>query len=93
MKDLGKNRRPRQRKLVTGTARWIEKPSGPSLWGRLSINANGKTTEYDFRAFTKGKYENKKVTVHGSNSMKSRGFCKAEGRFEPQNAHLRSRTP
>jgi hypothetical protein len=34
-----------------------------------------------------------KVTVHGSNSMKSRGFCKAEGRFEPQNAHLRSRTP
>jgi hypothetical protein len=33
------------------------------------------------------------VTVHGSNSMKSRGFCKAEGRFEPQNAHLRSRTP
>jgi RNA polymerase sigma-70 factor (ECF subfamily) len=24
--------------------------------------------------------------------MKSRGFCKAEGRFEPQNAHLRSRT-
>jgi hypothetical protein len=33
------------------------------------------------------------VTVHGSNSMKSRGFCKAEGRFEPQNAHLRSQTP
>jgi len=48
-------RKPRQLKPVTGSARWIDKPSGPSLWGRLAItNANGQTTEYDVQAFLEG---------------------------------------
>jgi hypothetical protein len=49
------SRKPRQMKPVSGTTRWIEKPSGPHLWGRIAItNANGETREYDFRAFLEG---------------------------------------
>jgi hypothetical protein len=48
-------RRARKLKPVSGTARWIAKPSGPTLWGRLSItNVNNKTTEYDFEAIREG---------------------------------------
>jgi hypothetical protein len=58
-----------------------------SLTGRLAYLAGGGRVEFEYEVVRLW------VTVHGSNSMKSRGFCKAEGRFEPQNAHLRSRTP
>jgi primosomal replication protein N len=59
------------------------------LANSLKLLIDGKITTDAFYRLRLGS----KVTVHGSNSMKSRGFCKAEGRFEPQNAHLRSRTP
>ncbi len=45
----------RKVKPVVGKVRWIDKPQGATLFGRLAItNSNGQTTEYDFQAFKEG---------------------------------------